>query len=302
MAETHDAHGQDAAAVAPAESEQQARIATEHDTAPNEGAQESAATGAADGVPVAPHAAATVREPADDLDEPDGAGDDGAGDEPDGEDDEGDEGDERYTEERVVVVRRGVFIALAAVAAVAIVALAGLNVFQALRPAPAVASVNGAKISRADYDKAVAHGDGSQILDGLVTNKLIEQDAAKHHVTVTTDDVDNDLKTVKAQFPTDAAYRQALDAQHLTEPDLRDRLRIQLLVDKLVPASGTVSDSDIQTAYDAGKDTTYQGKTLDQVKDQIKTQLLQQQQSDAQSAYVDQLHSSAKISTHIPGG
>ena len=210
------------------------------------------------------------------------------------------EDDVEYVEENVVVIRRRAFVLLAAAAALLIVALAAANVYQAVRPAPAVAKVNGVAISRKDYDKAVAQ-DGQQVLDNLINDRLVKQDAAKKHVSVSTDEVDAKLKEIKGQIGTEEQYKQALSAQHITELSLRDSIRNFLLLQKLTADRNQVSDADVQTAYSQGKDTEYPGKSLDDVKDQIKSQLTQDKQQQAQSSYLDDLKKNAKISLHIPG-
>ncbi len=219
----------------------------------------------------------------------------------DRDDDEDDEDGVEYVEERVVVMRRGVFAAMAGIAAALIVGLAAFSIYQVLKPGPSVATVNGSSISRTDYDRAVAGANGQQVLDDLVDQRLIDTDAARKKVKVSADDVDAKLKDIKKQFPTDVAYRQALDSQHLTEFELRDRIRRSLLVQKLVGDQGPASDAEVQQAFDQGKDTQYQGKTLDQVKADIQTQLTQAKQQDASTAYLANLKKNAKITEHLPG-
>jgi hypothetical protein len=212
--------------------------------------------------------------------------------------------DEEYgEEEHVVVIRRGLFWSLAAAAILIIAALAGLNVYQALRNRePAVAVVNGERIPRSAYDKLIAtSGNGQQALNQLINQTLLAQDAARHHVTVSPDELDTELQKQKAGFASDSEYRQALAQAHLTEPELREQLKYQVLLNKLVLDKVTVSDSEIQQEYNQNKDTTYQGKTLDQVKDEIKQDLLQQKQVAAEQAYFDRLHAEAKIKQHLPG-
>jgi hypothetical protein len=209
--------------------------------------------------------------------------------------------EDEYELEQVIVVRRPIFIVAAAVVVLAIAALVALNVYQWRKPAPAVATVNGAKISRGDYDKAVARGDGSQVLDQLISQKLVESDASKKHVTATPDEIDAKLKEAKSQFSTDAEYRQALSTNNVTEPQLRESIRLQVLLQKLVYDKVQVSDAEIQQEFDKNKDTQYQGKSLDDVKADIQKTLMDQKQQDALQSYLANLRTSAKIVKHIPG-
>ncbi len=211
--------------------------------------------------------------------------------------------DAELVEERVVVVRRGVFYALAGLAAIAIIALAAGNLYQwrANSGSPAVATVNGSKITRAEYDKAVAQGDGGDILDNLISKRLVENDAAKKHITATPDEIDAKIKDTKAQLGSEAQWQQALAAQHLTELEARDLFRLDILLDKLTADKAQVTQADIQQFYDQNKDTQFQGKTLDQVQDQIKQQLTSDKQQQARSDYLTSLKNSAKIVKKLPG-
>ncbi len=211
--------------------------------------------------------------------------------------------DDELVEERVVVVRRGVFYALAGLAVVAVIALAGGNVYQwrTHSGSPTVATVNGSKISRADYDKAVAQGDGGDILDNLISKRLVEGDAAKKHITASPDEIDAKVKETKAQLGSEDQWQQALAAQHLTELEARDLFRIDILLDKLTADKAQVTEADVQQFYDQNKDTQFKGQTIDQVKDQIKQQLTSDKQSQARTDYLTSLKSSAKIVKKLPG-
>ena len=211
--------------------------------------------------------------------------------------------DEELVEERVVVVRRGLFYALAGLAAVAIIALAAGNLYQwrAHSGSPTVATVNGSKITRADYDKAVAQGDGGDILDNLISKRLVEDDAAKKHITASPDEIDAKIKDTKAQLGSEDQWQQALAAQHLTELEARDLFRIDILLDKLTANKAQVTQADIQQYFDQNKDTQFQGKTVDQVQDQIKQQLTSDKQQQARSDYLTALKNTAKIVKKLPG-
>lgn len=213
------------------------------------------------------------------------------------------DGDDELVEERVVVVRRGVFYALAGLAAVAVIALAAANIYQwrANSGSPTVATVNGSKITRAEYDKAVAQGDGGDILDNLISKRLVENDAAKRHITATPDEIDAKIKDTKAQLGSEEQWQQALAAQHLTELEARDLFRIDILLDKLTADKAQVTQADIQQYFDQNKDTQFQGKTIDQVQDQIKQQLTSDKQQQARSDYLTSLKNNAKIVKKLPG-
>lgn len=205
-------------------------------------------------------------------------------------------------EERVIVMRRSAFYGLAALVAALIIALAAVNIYQWQKNSgPTVATVNGATITRADYDKAVARGDGGDILDSLITRKLVELDAKKRGVSVSPDEIDTKVKEAKARIGAEADWQAALAQQHLTELQVRDTFRLNVMVEKLVYSSVQVADSEVQQQYDQGKDTQYKDKSFDDVKAQIKSDLTTQKQQSALQDYLTNLKDTAKITKRLPG-
>ncbi len=109
-----------------------------------------------------------------------------------------------------------------------------------------VASVNGAKISRAEYDgKLEAGPQGKAALNQLVQSQLIDQYANDNHIDVSDADVSKKEDDIKSKYPP-GQFEQILKAQNLTEADVRKILKQQLVVEKAVGANVKVSDADIK--------------------------------------------------------
>jgi len=108
-----------------------------------------------------------------------------------------------------------------------------------------VASVNGAKISRIDYDSKLEAGpQGKAALNQLVQSQLIDQYAADNHVDVSDADVAKKEDEIKSKYPP-GQFAQILKAQNLSEADVQKILKQQLVVEKAVSANVKVSDADI---------------------------------------------------------
>ncbi len=204
----------------------------------------------------------------------------------------------------MVQIPRGLFFALTGVAALLIIGLGTATGLLATADRSGnnavVAKVNGQEIHRAEYDKAVAQQAGSQVLDNLVTERLIETEAKKRGITVDDQRTAQLLSDTKKQFGSDAEFQAALKQSGLTEQDLTKRLQLRDMLDQMVTDKIQVTDDEITNEYNQNKDQ-YQGKTLDQVHDQIKENLKQQKEQTAISDLLDQLKAAAKIETHIPG-
>jgi foldase protein PrsA len=113
-----------------------------------------------------------------------------------------------------------------------------------------VASVNGQKISRADFDKKLEAGPaGKSVLTQLVQQKLVDQYATDKKITVSDDEVAKKEEEIKAKYPP-GQFEQILKQQGLTESDVHDILRQTVVIEKAVDPMIKVSDGDIASYFD----------------------------------------------------
>jgi foldase protein PrsA len=113
-----------------------------------------------------------------------------------------------------------------------------------------VASVNGQKISRADFDKKLEAGPaGKSVLTQLVQQKLVDQYAADKKITVSDAEVAKKEDEIKAKYPP-GQFEQILKQQGLSENDVHDILRQTVVIEKAVDPQIKVSDADIKAYFD----------------------------------------------------
>jgi peptidyl-prolyl cis-trans isomerase C len=97
-----------------------------------------------------------------------------------------------------------------------------------------------------------------QILDGMVAQTLILQDAKKQGLTVSDQEVATQVDTIKKQFPDAATFQKALASQGMTEKALQDNMREQALIQKYVTtkvlSTVTVDDAAARQFYDQNMD------------------------------------------------
>lgn len=72
-----------------------------------------------------------------------------------------------------------------------------------------------------------------QLLDDLIERKLLEQAAVVHGIRIEDAEVDKAVLRLRAEYPGEA-YEELLNAQRLSAAELRDRLRRQLLLERLL--------------------------------------------------------------------
>ena len=113
-----------------------------------------------------------------------------------------------------------------------------------------IAAVNGQAITRADFDKKLESSPAArQALNQMVQQDLIDQYARDKKVDVTDAEIDKKLDETKARFPA-GQFEQILKQQGLSEADVRQILKQQLVLEKAVAPQVKVSDADIKAYFD----------------------------------------------------
>lgn len=162
------------------------------------------------------------------------------------------------------------------------------------------ATVNGQPISRVSVIHETEKQSGKQALNTLVRNTLIEQEAAKEHITVSDQEINDELKKVETQLGKQGQkIDQVLAMQGMTKDDLRQLIRLDKLVGKMVGKDITITDKQVTDYMDKNKESLPQGQSEDKLKAMVKDQLKQQSLNQKVSAWLQQLQSKAKINYFV---
>jgi parvulin-like peptidyl-prolyl isomerase len=149
-------------------------------------------------------------------------------------------------------------------------------------PADSVAVVNGKPILKKDFDHLIAIGLASfkarsqqapkpgtqeyellkqQAIQILFQRMIIREEASKQGVKLDAAKVQDELKNLKTQAGSEAAFQKQLKDSGATEQDYVDTFQVQQLAqglyDKLTKSAAPVTDAEIQTQYDKDKATVY---------------------------------------------
>ena len=165
---------------------------------------------------------------------------------------------------------------LAAAALIVVVALSAVG----CSDKNVAAKVNGESITIEELDKQVeqlkkqypqmfegADGEGrlldfkQRLLDNLINQKLVTQAADDKNIKISDDDVKKQIQQLKAGFPDEEQFEQAISSAGMTTDSLELQIREQLLTQKLIEsleANATVTDAEISTYYDKNKTQFYQ--------------------------------------------
>ena len=93
-----------------------------------------------------------------------------------------------------------------------------------------------------------------QVLDGLITRTILEQEAEQLDISVGDERFSETLDQFKQQFPDEQGYQTALDQQGFTEEEFETELRRQMVIEELIRSQVydqvAVSEQEMRTFYD----------------------------------------------------
>ncbi|HZG55462.1 peptidylprolyl isomerase [Paenibacillus sp.] len=127
----------------------------------------------------------------------------------------------------------------------------------------AVATVDDEKITANELYQLMLKQVGPQAVDQLIVERLVNREAAKQNIQVTDEELNAEVEKIKANFPDEATFNQQLAAAGYTVESLKEQMKPQVQLTKLVEPQIEVTDEELQTYYDENK---AQYETGEQVK------------------------------------
>jgi len=162
------------------------------------------------------------------------------------------------------------------------------------------ATLNGSPISRLSVIKDLEKQGGKQTLEGIITQKLIDTELAKQNITVTKEEVDEQIKQIEAQVTSQGGtLKDALAQQNMTEEKLREQITIQKKLEKLLAEKVAVSDTEIDAYIKENKATPPKDVKIEDFNKQISDQLKQQKFQKEAQKWVADLKTNAKINYYV---
>ncbi len=158
------------------------------------------------------------------------------------------------------------------------------------------ATVNGQPISRLEVIKELEKQGGKQTMNSIVTKTLILQEARKKNITVSDQEIQDELKKIEKQFSTQGRnLDDLLAAQGMSKTQLTEQIRIQKLIEKILGKDIQVTDKEVQDYIDKNKDALPPNAKPEELKTQVKEQIKQQKLSNKFQTWIADVQKNAKI-------
>ncbi len=161
------------------------------------------------------------------------------------------------------------------------------------------ATVDGSPITRLSLINRLEKQSGKSTLDSLITEKLIENEAAKKGIVVSDDEVNQEIKNIEANIVAQGGtFKDALAQKGLTEEVLRSQIKIQKKVEKLLANKIQVTEEEINKFISDSKISVPKEKSAE-IKKQAEDQLRNQKLGQEAQQWITMLKAQAKITYYI---
>lgn len=136
-------------------------------------------------------------------------------------------------------------------------------------------------------------------IDALIDQELIYQGAAEEGIVVTEEEVEEKFVEIKSE--NEEGLNSLLKQFHLTEQGFKDQLMFEETMAQFIDLKidVDVTEEEVEQYYNEAKEQNDQIPALDDIKEQLKAQLLEQKKEDELEAIVSKLKERASIEKKI---
>lgn len=162
-----------------------------------------------------------------------------------------------------------------------------------------VASVDGSYISRASVVRELEKKSGKQLLDVLITQRLITNEARKQKIELSDEELNARVKSIEENVTKQGGkLTDLLAAQGLTEKTFRDQITLEMKLEKLIADKVLVTDEEVDVYVKENKVPLPKGKEVE-TKAQIKEELKGAKLNEEAGKFVTSLREAAKIKYYV---
>jgi foldase protein PrsA len=160
--------------------------------------------------------------------------------------------------------------------------------------------VNKTPITRWELNKTLSRRYGQAVLDELVNNQLLTQEATKQGITVSQVEIDAERTKLAESLGGEENLASAMVQYGLSDSDLQDQLRLRLLQEGLSAKMFDIQVSEEEVAaYFTTNATLYEGKQLEDVRDEITASLRDQKLQQEFFTWFDKAKQDAQVTSYL---
>lgn len=162
------------------------------------------------------------------------------------------------------------------------------------------ATINGRPLFIWNYLTELHLTSGNQVLNRLIAERLINQEAEKQGVSVQPSEIEDELSKLQEQFSQGGEFDAFLISQGLTRDQLLSQLTLNLKVEKLLSDQISVTDEEVSQYYADNKEF-FSEVSEAEAEAQIRKDLENQQLQELVAPWLQQLRAEATVNVYLPG-
>jgi hypothetical protein len=124
-----------------------------------------------------------------------------------------------------------------------------------------VAVVNGARISKKEWHNLLEGAYGEAAAQQLIEEEIIQQEAKLADVSVSKEEIDTEIADIVDSIGGQELYASALEANNITEDELRYQIEIDLLAQKILEPQVSYTEDDVKEFFDQYSDVIFSTET-----------------------------------------
>lgn len=117
-----------------------------------------------------------------------------------------------------------------------------------------VATVDNINITKDELYDLLVEQYGAQTLDALISDKIIELEVAKNKVEISSEEVDKEVESMANYYGGMEALDNAMKSYNMTMEDMKDNVKMNLSLKKLVGSNIIISDEEIVSYFEENKE------------------------------------------------
>jgi foldase protein PrsA len=166
-----------------------------------------------------------------------------------------------------------------------------------------VATVNDVDITQGQLNEALMKQYGVEVLESLMTNEIIKQEAKAQKVEITEDEMDAEYQVYAEYYGGEEALLESLKTYNMTKDDILSDIKTYLLTVKLLQKEITLTNEEIQAYYEENKSsfTTDDGEQLafEDVKEEVEAALLEERVEAEYDSWLDKKYEEYDVKSYL---
>ena len=161
-----------------------------------------------------------------------------------------------------------------------------------------VALINNRPIWRWQFNQTLEDQYGNQVLNQLINEQLIKQEAKKENIVVSQEKIDQEISQIEDRLGPDSSLEEVLTLQNLSLEKLREEIKSQLILEELLSRGLEISKEEVDQYLKENEDLIISEDETERINEATEAIKMEKINEKFQSWY-QELRDNSKIASFI---